>query len=170
MRIDEYGRTIVSTEEVFSMILQKELDDQLLAEDDEDTQFYNNQCITHDRAQFALPLPDDLGDPAEYHRVRASEWLVPQEYMKIDVRDYLYNLCDNEEQIARVIQEMDLYESKELTDILRLLIYLVDQFRANKVVWGVGRGSSVASYVLFLIGVNKIDSMKFGLEISDFLR
>jgi DNA polymerase III alpha subunit len=37
-------------------------------------------------------------------------------------------------------------------------------------VWGVGRGSSVASYVLFLIGVHRIDSMKYNLDYKEFLR
>ena len=50
------------------------------------------------------------------------------------------------------------------------MIYLVDYMRKNKIVWGVGRGSSVASYVLYLIGVNKIDSIKYKLECQEFLR
>ena len=31
--------------------------------------------------------------------------------------------------------------------------------RENNIVWGVGRGSPVASYVLFLIGVHRINSI-----------
>lgn len=170
MRIDEYGRSIASAEELFSMILQKDFSEQVLAEDDEDTALYNEQCRKHDRTNMMLAVPNDLGDPLDFHRVRSSEWLIPKDYLEIDLREYLYGLCDTEEQIARVVEEMNLYEERELTDVLRLLIYLVDNFRKNKVVWGVGRGSSVASYVLYLIGVNKIDPLKFGLDISDFLR
>jgi DNA polymerase III alpha subunit len=48
--------------------------------------------------------------------------------------------------------------------------YVVDTLRANNVVWGVGRGSSVASYVLFIIGVHKIDSVKYDLDWREFLR
>jgi len=50
------------------------------------------------------------------------------------------------------------------------MIYLVDFMRENEIVWGVGRGSSVASYVLYLIGVHRIDSIKFGLDWREFLR
>ena len=42
--------------------------------------------------------------------------------------------------------------------------------RDNGVIWGVGRGSSVASYVLYLIGIHKVDSMYYDLPINEFLR
>ena len=35
---------------------------------------------------------------------------------------------------------------------------------------GVGRGSSVASYILYLIGVHRIDSIKYNLDWKEFLR
>jgi DNA polymerase III alpha subunit len=54
--------------------------------------------------------------------------------------------------------------------MLRLLFYLVDDFRERGVVWGVGRGSSVASYCLFLIGVHKIDAILYDLSIKEFLK
>jgi len=34
----------------------------------------------------------------------------------------------------------------------------------------VGRGSSVASYCLYLLGVHKINSLKFDLDIKEFLK
>jgi DNA polymerase III alpha subunit len=54
--------------------------------------------------------------------------------------------------------------------LLFYLKYLVDAMRENKIVWGVGRGSSVASYVLYLIGVHRIDSIKYDLDIKEFLK
>jgi DNA polymerase III alpha subunit len=47
---------------------------------------------------------------------------------------------------------------------------MVDTFREEKIVWGVGRGSSVASYVLYLLGVHKVDSLKYNLNVDEFLR
>jgi len=47
---------------------------------------------------------------------------------------------------------------------------MVDTFRKNNVVWGVGRGSSVSSYVLYLLGVHRVDSIKYKLNINEFLR
>jgi DNA polymerase III alpha subunit len=48
--------------------------------------------------------------------------------------------------------------------------YIVDTLRKNQIVWGVGRGSSVASYALYLIGVHKIDSVKYDLPIGEFFK
>ena len=53
---------------------------------------------------------------------------------------------------------------------LGFLIYLIDLMRTNNIVWGVGRGSSVSSYILYLIGVHKVNSILYKLDINDFLR
>ena len=62
------------------------------------------------------------------------------------------------------------YQERNLFDLLRYLKYLVDLMRKNRLIWGVGRGSSVASYVLYLLGVHRIDSMYYDLDPSEFLR
>jgi DNA polymerase III alpha subunit len=72
--------------------------------------------------------------------------------------------------LARVKTELILYKKLGLYKLLQFLIYLVDIMRENKIVWGVGRGSSVASYVLYLIGIHKINSLKYNLDINEFLR
>ena len=66
--------------------------------------------------------------------------------------------------------ELLLYQERNLFDLLRFLKYLVDVMTANNVIWGVGRGSSVASYVLYKLGVHKIDSMFYELDVEEFLR
>jgi DNA polymerase III alpha subunit len=65
---------------------------------------------------------------------------------------------------------MDLFKQHAMEDVLRFLIYMTSTLREAGVWWGVGRGSSVASYCLYLIGVHKIDSIKFGLDIHEFIR
>jgi DNA polymerase III alpha subunit len=54
--------------------------------------------------------------------------------------------------------------------LLQYLKYLVDTMRKNNIVWGVGRGSSVASFVLFLIGIHRINSLYYQLSIDEFLK
>jgi DNA polymerase III alpha subunit len=66
--------------------------------------------------------------------------------------------------------EYDMFEKKEFIKVLQFLIYFIDILRANNIVWGVGRGSSVASFCLFLIGVHKINPLLYNLNISEFLR
>jgi DNA polymerase III alpha subunit len=72
--------------------------------------------------------------------------------------------------LRRMAEELAAYEERGLIDLLRYMIYLVDFMRENNIVWGVGRGSSVASYVLYLIGVHRIDSVHYGLDWREFLR
>ena len=98
-----------------------------------------------------------------------DKWFIPEEYINIDIREHLMLLCSREH-IERVEKELRLYEERDLFNVLRFLIYFVDHMRKNNLVWGVGRGSSVSSYVLYLIGVHKIDSIEYSLEIEEFLR
>jgi DNA polymerase III alpha subunit len=106
----------------------------------------------------------------EFDRVLQTNWRMPQEYRELDIAEYVLSLCKEEHELQRVGQELLLYQERNLFDLLRYLKYLVDTLRKNNVVWGVGRGSSVASYVLFLLGVHKIDSLYYNLDIDEFLK
>ena len=72
--------------------------------------------------------------------------------------------------MKRVWEELDAYKERGMHDLLRYMIYLVDYMRENNIVWGVGRGSSVASFVLYLIGIHKINSIQYQLDWREFLR
>ena len=98
-----------------------------------------------------------------------GRWNMPDEYKQIDLEEFLVNQCP-EENYQRLVDELEEYKSRNMLDLLRWLKYFVDTCRANNIVWGVGRGSSVASYVLYLIGVHKIDSIKYNLDWQEFLR
>jgi len=107
----------------------------------------------------------------------SKEFNIPQHYKEIDIEEYVKRLVPNagglEEEagnLARVEQELGLYKARNLFPILQLMIYIVDTMRKNNLVWGVGRGSCVASYVLFLLGVHKINSIKYNLDIKEFLK
>jgi DNA polymerase III alpha subunit len=82
----------------------------------------------------------------------------------------IYGMCSTKEQTDRVSEELEAFIQHNMLDLLYVLKYIVDTLRANNVVWGVGRGSSVASYVLYLIGVHRIDSLKYNLDWQEFLR
>ena len=72
--------------------------------------------------------------------------------------------------MQRVGHELLLYQNKNLFNLLRYLKYLVDTMKNNNIIWGVGRGSSVASYVLYLLEVHRIDSIYYDLDPEEFLR
>lgn len=96
-------------------------------------------------------------------------WYLPDEYKNIDIEGYLSYLCPKEN-YQRLIDELQAFRNRDMLDLLRWLKYFVDTCRKHNIVWGVGRGSSVASYVLFLLGVHKIDPIKYKLDWREFLR
>jgi len=69
-----------------------------------------------------------------------------------------------------LIEELSLYRERNMEPMLRFMIYLVRVMRENNIVWGVGRGSSVSSFLLFLIGLHSIDAVKYNLDIREFIR
>ena len=95
---------------------------------------------------------------------------MPEQFNSIDIESYVLGLSKTSEEIDRVKQELELYNKFSLYPVLKFLIYLIDLMRTNNIVWGVGRGSSVSSYILYLIGVHKVNSILYKLDINDFLR
>ena len=99
-----------------------------------------------------------------------ENWYMPEQYYQIDVLDWLLTKCQTQEEKDRVNLEYKLFEQKKFIKVLQFLIYFVDTLRKNNIVWGVGRGSSVASFCLFLIGIHKINPLQYNLNITEFLR
>jgi len=106
----------------------------------------------------------------EFDTMKQNSWHMPEEYRHMDIAEYILSLCDSEAKLQRCGQELLLFQERNLFDLLRYLKYLVDTLQANRMIWGVGRGSSVASYVLYLLGVHRIDSMFYDLDPQEFLR
>jgi DNA polymerase III alpha subunit len=97
-------------------------------------------------------------------------WFVPKKYQEMDIEQFLIDLAKTDEEISRVREELDLYKKHNMIDVLKSMKYIVDTLRENNIVWGVGRGSSVSSYCLYLIGIHKINSIKYDLPISEFFK
>ena len=116
-----------------------------------------------------LPDTRDISVP-EFDRERQSRWFMPEEYRNVDIAQHVLDLCTTPEQLQRAGEELLLFQEHGLFDLLRYLRYLVAVMRDHQVIWGVGRGSSVASYVLYLLGVHRIDSMYYDLDPREFLR
>lgn len=97
-------------------------------------------------------------------------WHFPDEYKNMDIAKYILEQCKDESELQRAGKELLLFQEKDMFMLLKYLKYLVDTMRENNIVWGVGRGSSVASFVLFLLGVHKINSLYYDLDIEEFLK
>ena len=106
----------------------------------------------------------------QFHMTQQLHWHMPEDYKNLDIAVHVLGLCNSEAELQRCGQELLLYQERDLFNLLRYLKYLVDVMTENKVIWGVGRGSSVASFVLYKLGVHRIDSLYYNLEPSEFLR
>ena len=114
-------------------------------------------------------LIDQLSTEEFDHR-NQSVWFMPAEYKDLDIAEYVLGLCANEAELQRCGSELLLFQERDLFNLLRYLVYLVDIMRENRLIWGVGRGSSVASYVLYKLGVHRLDSLYYDLDPTEFLR
>ncbi len=105
-------------------------------------------------------------------------WNLPEKYQKLNVIQYVMDkhiditkgMSDDEiiNRDNRLISELSTYHKVNKFDILKTIIYIVETLEVNDIVYGVGRGSSVSSYVLYVIGIHDIDSYAFDLDINDF--
>lgn len=126
--------------------------------------------------ELSLDLPRVLTEPKHsetvsvFDRSKTGHWFMPESYQNMDVKKFLLDRCTNDTERQRVEAEYALFEQKGFTKVLQFLIYFVDTLRANNVVWGVGRGSSVSSFCLFLIGIHKINPLIYNLDYREFLR
>ena len=170
MKYDQYGQAYTTSNELCDLLYKNPALDI--------SRFQVEDSLEYNRSVAELYAELDLLDSyqtinqtvEEFDQTLQKNWHMPQEYKNMDIAEYVLELCRADHELQRVAQELLLYQERDLFDLLRYLKYLVDILRKNNVVWGVGRGSSVASYVLFLIGVHKIDSLYYNLDIEEFLK
>jgi len=172
MKYDAFGQSYLSSTELCEL-LYKNPDIDL------------EQFLVNDYDQYNVAVRTTFADfpqvkeyhqyPADYsadvfHHTKQSLWNMPAEYSTMNIAQWLLDQCRTEVELQRVGEELLLYQERDLFPLLKQLKYIVDTWRLNNIVWGVGRGSSVASYVLYLIGVHRINSIYYDLDINEFLR
>lgn len=176
MNRDVFGRCRFTCDEILELLYSDpEMNISNVLTDDylglEKYQFGTRQlCVKFEEPKVYVYYEENDQGIKEFDKVNQSQWHMPDEYKNLDIAQWILSQCQEEHELQRVAQELLLFQDRDLFDLLRYLKYMVDTFRQNNVIWGVGRGSSVASYVLFLIGVHRIDSIYYQLEITEFLK
>ena len=171
MKQNKFGELIFSPGDICNLIMQGRdpitLDGLLV---DDTVQIEKAHGLFDTFPHFMQPNHDTDTDVAEWHHRQQSNWHMPDEYKNMDIAAHVLGLCRNEAELQRCGAELLLYQERDLFDLLRYLTYLVAVMQDNCIIWGVGRGSSVASYVLYKLGVHRIDSMYYDLDPQEFLR
>jgi DNA polymerase III alpha subunit len=172
MKTDSLGIPIFSNRNLVDMIYSGHVDKchVVLCDPSDDIEKFNAAMREQYMPELTKYIPLDV-DQKEFDGALQSEWFMPDEYKDINVYKYVLDKAPVSTYVwQRIQEELYAYEERNMTNLLRYMIYLVDFMRENNIVWGVGRGSSVASYVLYLIGVHRIDSIKYELDWREFLR
>jgi DNA polymerase III alpha subunit len=168
-KINDHGDVIFTEQEAIDLLyINPEFDVSKLYFND--TEQYQSAL-----KELGIDLPTIKTAPqreslSEFDKKNIDNWHMPDKYYQINVLEWLLDKCQTDEEKMRVQLEYDMFEKREFIRVLQFLIYFIDTLRANNIVWGVGRGSSVASFCLFLIGVHKINPLLYNLNISEFLR
>jgi DNA polymerase III alpha subunit len=159
------GAVVQTSESVFeSLFVNPKIIESSFSENNEEVAEYNRWAKMFDVPQIHTELSEID------HKKNQQNWKMPQKYKDMDINEYLISLCKTDEEIDRVAHELIEYQDRGLENLLKYLVYLIDTFKEKQIVWGIGRGSSVASYVLYKIGVHRIDSLKYNLDIKEFLK
>lgn len=170
MNIDQFGQSVYSSYDLVELLYKDpdlKLDDFLISDV---AQFNLAVKSLHLEYPILKEYKPNKISVEIFDRTNQSNWYMPQSYLDLDIEKYVNNLCKTKEELARVNEELCLYKKFNLYKLLQYLVYLVGVMREHNIVWGVGRGSSVASYILYLIGLHKVNSLKYNLNINEFLR
>jgi len=161
VQFDEDGRATVTSQGVIELAYRNQLPGIFDWKDLEKQKQYKEVCELLDNEPF------EYKDFAQHN---TREWFTPPEYSEIDLKSYLQTRCSDSQQWTRAQQELEIVQRLNAEPIFKHLIYLVDVWRSNNMVWGVGRGSSVSCFLLYLIGLNKINPLDYDLDHREFFK
>lgn len=169
MQSDKFGNVIYNEKDIVDLMYKDQLDflPKIICEKT------NNIEKLQKLSEINLLYVDQNLDSisiTDFDTIYQNDWFMPEEYKSLDIIKWSLDQCQNDYELVRAGEELVEFQARNMVPLLQWLKYLVDTCRKNNIVWGVGRGSSVSSFVLFLIGVHKIDPIKYNLDWRDFLR
>ena len=174
MKTDKFGQIVYTESEIIDALMHEVSPDvegfkpgPFLTNLEQQTIEQSNAFVGYQALIKHIELDKSI---EEFDRENQQKWWMPDMYKEMDIAEYILHQCETESELQRCGEELLLYVEKGLLDLLRYVKYLVDVMELNNIIWGVGRGSSVSSYVLYKLKVHRIDSMFYQLDPKEFLR
>lgn len=139
--------------------------------------------LNDDIKQFNRMSEIMMGFGKEANAALSLAYNIPKRYKDLDVDEYLRGQAkifvivgsdgpfsdeQKAEYLKRTEDEILEIRSRGMEMLVRTLIYVLDSFKQSGTVWGVGRGSSCASLALFLIGLHKVNPVKYRIPMTEF--
>tara|TARA_B100000424_G_scaffold265695_1_gene255700 strand:- start:1052 stop:1570 length:519 start_codon:yes stop_codon:yes gene_type:complete len=172
MQINEVGFPIYDVHDVMDIIYSQDFDilKEILVTSHGDIEKFNQNAKEFDLQNLLVYANDTELQTDDVDTLCQNNWFMPEKYKNIDLYQFLIQKCTNKAEITRVEEELEAFTKYNLCNLLKYTIFLVDHMREHNYIWGVGRGSSVASFVLYLIGIHKINPITYDLEWQEFLK
>jgi hypothetical protein len=168
MRNDIYGQQILTEDELFIAYMHNP--DLSIKECICETSITFDEILELEHKPI-IKLYKELGiGIEEFDNTNQNNWYMPNEYKTLDIAKHILDLCKTDYELQRVGDELIKFQERDMFPLLRYCKYLVDTMRKHNIIWGVGRGSSVSSYVLYLLGIHRINSLHYDLSIDEFLK
>lgn len=163
------GVSIIQSTDITKYLLLGVPADKLrVTEINDEVERFNMQVRTHDVLKVNGDEPISLG----------MAYQIPERYRQLDLLEYFggcfetkahrYSEDQQEQAFNRISDELMEVERRGMVEFLQTVIYILDTFREHDVVWGVGRGSSCACYLLYLAGLHLVDCIKLDIPMSEF--
>lgn len=169
MNTDEYGLVYYTEQDLFKALYknpQLKVDQFALLDPDK---FNSSAGALYNNIELRQLQKPDIS-VEDFDRQNQQHWYMPEEYATMDIAEWILGQCETDDELQRCGHELLLYTERNLLDLLRFLKYFVDTMQSNNILMGLGRGSSVSSYVLYKLGVHCVDSMYYDLDVEEFLR
>ena len=128
-------------------------------------------CVMNDADSYMERIEREFLDyPKPKNKLDTNNWFMPDSYKDMDIEKFILDSCKSQEYKDRALVELEEFSRRNLIMLLKQVKYIVDTLRKNNIVWGVGRGSSVASLVLHILGVHKINPIKYDIPLNEFFK
>lgn len=154
------GKSVVEPSEIGDLLLSGVSPDNIIStEISEDIKLFNTMS----------DIPIVLYNQEDESYNLDFTWGIPQEFLDIDLIDYFSKFITPENEL-RIIAELEMVLKLDIQEEFKTIIYVVHKLKEDKVLWGVGRGSSCSSYLLFLIGIHCVDCIKYDIPMTEFFK
>lgn len=170
MKSNQADQIIVNESDFVEILYRRHDVNHIVVEDSHWIEHYQRMCKFFEIADDVTWEDESLLTKDAYIEECLNDWNLPDSYKEVDIEEYVLSKCQTAKQVARVKTEMKEFKARNMLNVLKFLKYFVDTMKEHNLVWGVGRGSSVASYVLYLLDVHRVDSIEYELDIKEFLK
>lgn len=168
--INKFGLYTISTNEALDIIIDGGSLNGTIYENDKEKESLQTYTELFDMPEFTFEKQSQYSTVEEFDTATQTNWFIPSKYKNIDIVEFILSKCTTQQEIDRVNTELEYFIKEDSLIILNYMHYLVDTMRKNNIIWGVGRGSSVSLYCLYLLGVHRVNSIKYDLDITEFFK